>query len=79
MRNLAGLLVLSQYPMKDGALDVYHVVAKDVSADKQLELLRSARTGIGPLRSEIQQGEARPARFHDTGSLLGHHPDHAGE
>ena len=57
MRNLAGLLVFSQFPMKDGALDVYHVVVDDLPADRQLELLRDSRTGVGPLPSEVQQGD----------------------
>lgn len=56
MRNLAGLLVLSNFPMRDGALDVYRV-ADDVAEERQLDLLRSARTGIGPSREELAEGD----------------------
>ena len=56
MRKLAGLAAFSKLTMRDGALDVYHVVAS-APADKQLELLRSSRTGVGPSPSEIQKGD----------------------
>jgi hypothetical protein len=57
MRNLAGLLVFSQFPMQDGALDVYRVVGKDAPDERRLELFRSHRTGVGPSRAEVQKGD----------------------
>jgi len=57
MRNLAGLLVISQFPMRDGALDVYRVFGKDAPDDRQLELFRSQRTGVGPSRAEVSGGD----------------------
>jgi hypothetical protein len=68
LRHIAGLLVArysrpphgdghGKLPMKDSALDVYRLVANGDLCGKDLTLLWSAHTGMGPMGEDLLRGD----------------------
>lgn len=58
LRNLVGLVVVSEKPpMKDGALDVYAFVRTGDITPENYRVFRSARSGTGPTKEEIERGD----------------------